>query len=60
MARLTPAEKQALREFSRGKPLHQPALPTISITDYLHVLSNLPESLRPPKPVRFSGDSWKL
>lgn len=60
MARLTPDEKQALREFARGKPLRQPALPAIPIMDYLQVLSSLPESLRPPKPVRFTGNSWKL
>ena len=60
MARLSPSEKQALREFADQPPLRQPPVPVKPIMDYLQAISNLPASLRPPKPVRFTGDHWKL
>jgi hypothetical protein len=60
MARLTPLEKQALRDFARQAPHFQPPPPTLPISDYLQALTRLPDSLRPPKPVRFGGQLWKL
>ena len=60
MARLSPIEKQALLDFARQPPLQQPPLPAIPLADYLRTLNNLPPSLRPAKPVRFSGNNWKL
>jgi hypothetical protein len=60
MARLNQLEKQSLSEFARQPPLHQPSPPVLPIIDYLKTLSNLPASLRPRKPVRFTGQSWKL
>jgi hypothetical protein len=60
MARLGSAEKLALRQFADQPPLHQPPAPVLTIMDYLQAISNLPASLRPPKPVRFTGNHWKL
>jgi hypothetical protein len=60
MARLSPSEKQALLDFARQPPLRQPPPPAIPFADYLRILSNLPHSLRPDKPVRFIGTHWKL
>jgi hypothetical protein len=60
MAKLSPAERDALRRFAQLPPLQQPPPPVLSFMDYLRVLSSLPDSLRPPKPVRFGGQHWKL
>jgi hypothetical protein len=60
MARLSPSEKQALLEFARQPPLRQPPPPAIPFADYLRAISKLPPSLRPEKPVRFTGNHWKL
>ena len=60
MPRLDPAEKLALRKFAAQPPLQQPPLPLRPVMDYLHAISHLPASLRPPKAVRFTGNHWKL
>ena len=60
MARLTPDEKQALRDFASQPPLPQPPPLVLPVMDYLRTISRLPGSFRPPKPVRFTGQHWKL
>ncbi len=32
----------------------------MKMEDFLRILSQLPASLRPLKPISFSGNSWKL
>ena len=60
MAKLQPAERDALREFAKQKRLQQMPAPALPVTEYLRSLSTLPASLSPIKPVKFTGKHWLL
>ena len=60
MARLQKTERDALRKFASAPRIEQPQHKPVPFADYLNSISNLPESLRPSKPVRFVGKHWKL
>jgi len=60
MAKLTPDEKQSLREFLKQAPLQQQTAPVLPFSDYLQYLSQLPQEFSPLKPVRFEGAHWLL
>jgi hypothetical protein len=60
MAKLNPDERDSLRRFAQLPPIQLAPPPALPFMDYLRVLSSLPASLRPPKPVRFGGQQWKL
>ena len=68
MARLTPTDKEALRELSRRgwvqsaaekAPASPPRSPT-SIRAYCRWVALLGRLPHPPKPVRFTGSHWKI
>jgi hypothetical protein len=60
MAKLQPAEREALREFAKQKRLQQIPAPALPVSEYLRSLSTLPPSLSPPKQVKFVGTHWRL
>ena len=60
MEKLHPDEKEALKTVASQPPLQQPPLEPLPFEVYLKIISNLPESLIHPKPVRFSGKHWRL
>ena len=60
MSKLQPAEREALREFAKQKPLKQHPSPVLPMNEYLNCLSPLPASLSPVKPVKFTGTKWLL
>lgn len=57
---LTPEERASLQDFAQKPPIENPAHPPLPILDFLKSISTLPPSLRPEKPVRFTGNHWKL
>jgi hypothetical protein len=60
MARLTEEEKSAFVALARSAPLPHQRPPVLPIAEYLRLISNLAKLPHPPKPVRFSGQHWKL
>jgi hypothetical protein len=60
MARLTEEEKSAFLALARSVPLPHQRPPILPIADYLRLISHLAQLPHPPKPVRFSGQHWKL
>jgi hypothetical protein len=60
MAKLTEKEKSAFLEFARCAALPQQRPPILPFTEYLRLLGDLAKLPHPPKPVRFSGQHWKL
>ena len=60
MAKLTEEEKSVFLELARGAPLPQQRPPDLPISDYLRLIGDLAKLPHPPKPVRFSGQHWKL
>jgi hypothetical protein len=60
MARLTEEEKLAFLELARSAPLPHQRPPVLPIPEYLCLISQLAQLAHPPKPVRFSGQNWKL
>ncbi len=62
MARLTPAERDAIRRLAARPPLPQPGPPRLPMPDFLRAISNLPPSLVPPrpKPPAPHGPNWRL
>ncbi|MDP4625447.1 MAG: hypothetical protein NWT08_09950 [Akkermansiaceae bacterium] len=57
---LTPEERASFRDFAKKSPIENPAHPALPILEFLKSISTLPPTLRPEKPVRFTGNHWKL
>jgi hypothetical protein len=60
MAKLSKIERESLKAFAKQKPLKRSIPAQVPMSQYLLYLSSLPESLTPPKPVRFQGNYWLL
>ncbi len=60
MAHLSEEAKAALKAAASEPPFQNPPQPPLPFWEYLKVISNLPPSLTPEKPVNFSGKHWKL
>ena len=60
MARLEPNERDALKRFADQETLRKVPPAALPAMDFLRCISNLPDSLKSPKPVRFQGCRWRL
>ncbi len=64
MARLTPAEKAALLAGTRPLGSTRPAAPApppkLSPREYLDFATQASRLVTTPKPVRFTGEHWRL
>jgi hypothetical protein len=60
MARLSKIERAQIKEAVERRPSRPPPLRVVSPRSYIEFATFAARFNRSPKPVRFTGDHWKL